>query len=289
MKSLWILALAYCFLFAFNVDVHSHLIPNGQTALLEFSKIEGIVYKDVEVEKKHFNIIENPLKSNKLYALIPFGYYEKLENKKIKINYLENNKNQHEDILLKVIDGKYKKEAIKVSSSKVNPTKKDVKNRISREYKEAMHIYYRITEHNYLMKPFILPLKSKITSPFGKARIYNGTLKGYHSGTDFRAKIGTPILAANGGKVVLVKTRFYSGGTVLLDHGNGIYTCYFHMSKFNVKVGEVVQRGEILGLSGDSGRVTGPHLHFSARINGVQVDPLQLISLMNENILKGKI
>ena len=89
-------------------------------------------------------------------------------------------------------------------------------------------------------------------------------------------------------RVALVKDRFYSGGTVLLDHGEGIYTCYFHMSKFDVKVGQLVKRGELLGLSGKSGRVTGPHLHFSARINAVQVDPLQLIEIMNKNLLRGK-
>ncbi|MDQ7067213.1 MAG: M23 family metallopeptidase [Sulfurimonas sp.] len=88
-------------------------------------------------------------------------------------------------------------------------------------------------------------------------------------------------------RVALVKNRFYSGGTVLLDHGEGIYTCYFHMSAFKVKEGEMVKQGEVLGLSGQSGRVTGPHLHFSARINGVQVDPLQLISLLNKNLLTG--
>ena len=151
-----------------------------------------------------------------------------------------------------------------------------------------MKIYNTVTETSYIDKKFILPLESNITSAFGTARIYNNSLKGYHSGTDFRAKMGTPIKAANDGKVVLVAKRFYSGGTVLLDHGEGIYTCYFHMSKFNVKKGDRVKRGEILGLSGKSGRVTGPHLHFSARVNAVQVDPLQLISLLNNNILKDK-
>jgi murein DD-endopeptidase MepM/ murein hydrolase activator NlpD len=290
MRYIIILALAYCFSFAFdiNFDVKSHLVPNGKTALIEVYKQKGIDFKYASYDNKKFNIVDNPFDKTKMYLLIPFGYYEKYENKTIYIHYTKNNKNKKEKILLKVIDGKYKKESLSVSSSKVNPKSKEVKERISKEYKEAMKIYHTKTDKDYLNKPFILPMKSKITSEFGKARVYNGSLKGYHSGTDFRAKVGTPILCANDGKVVLVKNRFYSGGTVLVDHGNGIYTCYFHMSGFNVKKDDIVKRAQLLGLSGESGRVTGPHLHFSARINGVQVDPLQLETLMNNNILKGK-
>jgi len=129
-----------------------------------------------------------------------------------------------------------------------------------------------------------MPMNSKITSEFGNARVFNGSLKSYHSGTDFRAKVGTPIKSVNDGKVVLVKDRFYSGGSVIVDHGEGVYTCYYHMSKFDVKKGDMVKKGQQLGLSGVSGRVTGPHLHFSARVSGVQVDPLQFINLVNKEL-----
>lgn len=284
------LLVSFCsFALAFNIEsvaVSNYKVPNGQTTLLEFSPQKGIAYKSVKVGKKTFQIFDvekNPLKK---YALIPFSYYEKPENKKVFINYKEDSKLKEEMLLLKVVDGGYAKEEIHVSSSKVNPRSKEVKTRISKEYSEAMKIYNSVTPVSYISSKFIEPIQSKITSSFGKARVYNGSLKGYHSGTDYRAKVGTPIVAANDGKVVLVKKRFYSGGTVLIDHGEGIYTCYFHMSKFDVKKGDMVKRGERVGLSGKSGRVTGPHLHFSARINGVQVDPLQLIALMNKNLLK---
>jgi len=189
-------------------------------------------------------------------------------------------------MFLKIEDGKYKKEEITVSASKVNPKSKEVQERISKEYKEAMKIYGTVTSKSYIDSEFIMPLDSFITSDFGKARVYNGSLKGYHSGTDFRAQVGTELIASNDGVIALVKKRFYSGGTVLIDHGQGIYTCYFHMSDFAVKEGEKVKKGQVIGLSGQSGRVTGPHLHFAVRINGVQVDPLQFIELMNKNIIK---
>jgi len=269
-----------------NVEVSNYKIANGKTTLLEFSPQKDIDYKSVKVGKKTFQIFDVEKDSSKKYVLIPFSYYEKPEKKTLLINYIEKSRLKHETLLLKVVDGNYDKEEIKVSASKVNPKSAEVKKRISKEYAQAMKIYNTVTPTSYIKTKFIQPMESKITSSFGKARVYNGSLKGYHSGTDYRAKVGTPVVAVNDAKVVLVEKRFYSGGTVLLDHGQGVYTCYFHMSKFDVKKGQMVKKGEILGLSGKSGRVTGPHLHFSARINGVQVDPLQLISLMNKNLLK---
>lgn len=291
MKALLVLILFSLSLFAFDITkvvVSSYKIANGKSALLEFLEQEGIEYKSVKYGKKSFQIFNNPVEKSKKYALVPFDYYEKPENKTLIIKYKEKNRVKSETLLLKVIDGAYTKEEITVSKDKVDPQEKEVQKRISKEYDEAMKIYNSVTQESYINSPFIMPIESTITSSFGKARTYNGSLKGYHSGVDFRAKVGTPIVAANDAKVALVEDRFYSGGTVLLNHGEGIYTCYFHMSKFAVQEGEEVKKGQLLGLSGQSGRVTGPHLHFSARISGVQVDPLQLISLINENLLKGK-
>jgi murein DD-endopeptidase MepM/ murein hydrolase activator NlpD len=285
------LVLFYISLIAFDigkVDVLEYKVPNGKTALILFEKQKNIELLSVGVGKKTFQIFPTPKDRGEKYALIPFSYYAKRGNKELFINYKENKKLKKESLLLKVVDGHYAKEEIHVSSSKVNPKSKVVKKRISKEYAQAMKIYATVTPKSYITRPFILPLESKVTSTFGKARVYNGSLKGYHSGTDYRASVGTPIKAANDARVALVKKRFYSGGTVLLDHGEGIYTCYFHMSHFNVKEGDRVKRGDILGLSGKSGRVTGPHLHFSARINSVQVDPIQLIEIMNKNLLIGK-
>lgn len=273
-------------LFALNFEIVNPDVVNGKTTLIKFKKERGIRYKNVIVGKKKFPIFQNPLNRDEYCALVGFSYYEKPATKELYVSYEKDKKSEKKLLFLHLHAGRYKKETISVDPAKVNPRAAAVKKRVAREYVEAMKIYNSVHKINYLHRPFILPLESTITSEFGKARVYNGSLKGYHSGTDFRAKMGTPIKAANDGKVALVKKRFYSGGTVVLDHGEGIYTCYFHMSKFSVKQGDIVKRGELLGLSGKSGRVTGPHLHFSARIDGVQVDPLQLITLMNNNILK---
>ena len=265
-------------LFALNFNVTSLDIKNGQSAIITFEKDKSIVYKHVRIDDKRYKIFDN-------YVVIPIGYYAKPKEKWLIINYTQNGVWKSKIVDFNIVDGKYKKETIKVKSSKVTLSKVD-KKRAAKEYQEAMDIYNTTTRKSYISSKFIQPIDSKITSSFGKARVYNNTLKGYHSGTDFRAKVGTPILVANDGKVVLVKDRFYSGGSIIVDHGYGLYTCYYHMSKFNVKVGQMVKKSQVIGLSGVSGRVTGPHLHYSIRAGGIQVDPLQITNLLNKEILQ---
>lgn len=286
MRYIFIVTFFALSLFGFSVDAQSLKVDNGRSTLLEFKKENGINYKEVVFDKKHFKIYKHPTKKDSFYALIPVSYYASAGKKRLKVIYTKNNQQKTKILSLRVKDGHYKKEQIKVSASKVNPKGKKVKKRIAKEYAEAMKIYNSVSDKNYITSSFIKPLDSFITSDFGKARVYNSTLKGYHGGTDFRAKTPTPIKASNDGVVVLVKDRFYSGGTVIIDHGHGIYTCYFHMSKFDVAEGEMVKKGDIIGLSGATGRITGPHLHFGVRVNGIQVDPLQFIELLNTKILK---
>lgn len=285
MRFFLLLTLLTCSLFSFAINISSSTIENGRTALLEFQNEDKVKYEKLIVGKKSYKIFGNPVDKEKSYALLPMSYYEKPSNKKVEIFYKESDKQKSKVMFFKVEDGKYKKETLSVSNSKVSLNKKD-KKRASVEYAQAMKIYNTISEQSYMSKPFVVPLKSKITSSFGKARVFNNSLKSYHSGTDFRAAVGTSLKACNDGVVVLAKDRFYSGGSVIVDHGQGIYSCYYHMSKFDVKKGDMVKLGDSLGLSGDTGRVTGPHLHFSFRVGGEQVDPLQFIELINKNLLK---
>jgi murein DD-endopeptidase MepM/ murein hydrolase activator NlpD len=273
-------------IFAFDIDIKNPDVKNGQTLLVEIQKENSIEFEKVWFKDKFYKIYQSPIDTKKLYALVPISYYEKPDIQELKIQYKIDEKIKNAFFMLEIKDGKYKKEKITVSAKKVNPTSKDVLKRTKKEYANAMKIYNTITEDNFIKSKFILPLDSKITSDFGKARVYNGSLKGYHSGTDFRAKKPTPIKATNDGKVVLAKNRFYAGNSVIINHGRGIYSCYYHLSKFKVKKGDIVTKGQIIGLSGSTGRITGPHLHFAFRVEGMQVDPLQFISLMNDNILK---
>ncbi|MCW8839113.1 MAG: M23 family metallopeptidase [Thiovulaceae bacterium] len=276
MRGLFLVLFLLTNIYGFSFEISNPEIKNGQTALIKFSQEKGVEYKYITIKDKKKIIFTD-------YVFVPVSYYEEPKNLEITVFYTKDNENRTKKISLKVIDGKYEKEVLNVDSSKVKLSEED-KKRAAKEYVEAMDIYNSTTEKSYLDSKFLMPMDSKITSDFGRARVFNGTLKSYHSGTDFRAKVGTQIQCVNDGKVVLVKDRFYSGGSIIVDHGHGIYTCYYHMSKFDVKKDEVVKKGQVLGLSGASGRVTGPHLHFSARVSGIQVDPLQFIELINKEL-----
>ncbi len=284
MKYITALLVLISSLCAFNFDISNSTVTNGRTAIIVFEKENSIDYEKLVVGKRSYRIFNHPLNSEKMYALLPVSYYKKPTTQKVEVVYEKNNEKLSKTLFFKIEDGQYKKETIEVQKSKVNPKSKEVKKRTAKEYAQAMKIYGTTTSKNYVKSKYIVPMDSKITSSFGKARIYNSTLNGYHSGTDFRAKVGTPIVATNDGKVVLARDRFYAGNSIIIDHGQGIYSCYYHLSKFDVKEGDIVSKAQVIGLSGDTGRITGPHLHFSFRVGGLQVDPLQLIALLNENL-----
>ncbi len=114
---------------------------------------------------------------------------------------------------------------------------------------------------------------------FGSRRVYNGKTTGVHAGLDVAAPKGTPVAASADGRVALAGDLYFSGGTVLLDHGDGLFTQYLHLSRIDVKDGDVVAKGTVVGLVGATGRVTGPHLHWAARLNGARVNPERLLAL----------
>lgn len=131
-------------------------------------------------------------------------------------------------------------------------------------------------------KTFIMPVRGTVLSPFGVRRFINNAPRSPHTGIDLRAKAGTPVLASSDGIVAMISELFFAGKAVFLDHGMGIITMYFHLSEVHVKEGEKVAQGQILGRVGQTGRASGPHLHWGIRINGSRIDPLSLVSVFKE-------
>jgi murein DD-endopeptidase MepM/ murein hydrolase activator NlpD len=131
-------------------------------------------------------------------------------------------------------------------------------------------------------KPFLRPRESRITSGFGRGREFNGTVTSRHMGTDFAGATGAPVRAANRGVVRIVGRFYYGGNVVYVDHGNGLTSAYLHLSRQLVAEGDTVQRGQIIGRVGATGRVTGPHLHLIVRYGRVTVDPMTLFALAGE-------
>ena len=136
--------------------------------------------------------------------------------------------------------------------------------------------------------PFRLPRTSRVTSPFGTARVFNGEVQSRHLGTDFAGVIGAPVRAAGRGVVALVADFYLAGRAIYLDHGGGLVTAYFHLSRADVRQGQRVRAGQRIGAVGRSGRVTGPHLHWVARYGTISVDPMSLLQLEKPPVASGK-
>ena len=197
-----------------------------------------------------------------------------------------NSKGQHsQKISFKISTGSYRTDVLTVAPGKVNLKKSDLE-RVKREKKELKDIWQAASDYRLWDTGFQLPIQSDITSSFGNQRMFNNQLKSFHRGTDFRAPVGTPIMAANSGTVKLAKELFYSGNLVIVDHGTGIFSLYAHLSQIDVIAGQHIEKGQQLGLSGATGRVNGPHLHWGIKVNNTYVDPLQFVDTIKSLLVK---
>jgi murein DD-endopeptidase MepM/ murein hydrolase activator NlpD len=151
--------------------------------------------------------------------------------------------------------------------------------RVREEEARFAALWGKQSPERYWSGPFLRPLPGSLLAPFGRARVINGEPRSPHTGVDLKAALGEPVLASNGGRIALVGEFFFSGRAVVIDHGLGLYTMYFHLSEVKVKAGERVERGAVIGLAGATGRASGPHLHWGVRLDGARVDPLALVKV----------
>jgi murein DD-endopeptidase MepM/ murein hydrolase activator NlpD len=148
--------------------------------------------------------------------------------------------------------------------------------RILKEARTLEDLFAHSQSERLWRGPFSMPVPGPSTSSYGRLTVLNGKPGSRHQGADFRAPLGTPVTAPNAGVVVLASDLYYAGGTVVLDHGQGLVSLFAHLSRIGVEVGARVEPGAELGRAGATGRVTGPHLHWAMRLHGTSVDPLSL-------------
>lgn len=170
-------------------------------------------------------------------------------------------------------------EALQVPPRTIAPTKKDLV-QIKRDIAALKTVYARRTPEQFWDPPALLPVENIITSQYGTFRVYNRHKLNPHLGTDFRAPSGTPVIAPMSGYVALARKLFFTGYTVILDHGYGLFTVYGHLSELKAKEGRPLKKGELLGLSGATGRASGPHLHWGVNLHGTKIDPVEMIQLL---------
>jgi murein DD-endopeptidase MepM/ murein hydrolase activator NlpD len=171
---------------------------------------------------------------------------------------------------------------LKVNPALVEPPPEALE-RIKREGEKTSTIYRTPGPPLPALGAFLRPVQEPANSRFGSRSIFNGTRSSPHTGADFLSGTGTPIKAPNEGRVRLAEDLYFSGNTVILDHGNGLYSLFAHLSEFKVREGDTVQPGDVVGLVGATGRVTGPHLHWALRVNGARVDPLSLLAVLGKD------
>jgi murein DD-endopeptidase MepM/ murein hydrolase activator NlpD len=179
---------------------------------------------------------------------------------------------------LEVASQPYPQVELKVQHKFTAPSRRLLR-RIRKEEILKHRVFGESSEAQLWRGPFLSPVREPVTEQFGVRRIFNGELKTEHLGLDFHAARGTRVQAANSGRVILARHLFFEGNCVIVDHGEGLMTLYMHLSKFKVRKGQRVRRGQLLGLSGATGRATGPHLHLAVRWEGVYLDPAKLLKL----------
>ena len=256
------------------------------TLTISIFALEDIKFSDNEVKQGGFFYIEYPAdkdykitfknsyikirsfnENNRKIALIPVHYSTPEGVYTVKISEGDN------EVLsktVKILDGNFKKSYITVS--------KTMSEKRSEKNMKAMTNFVAEAKKSPAEKKlwdsnFILPVQSKISSPFGAMRFVNNKVVGYHSGIDFPVPVGTTLKASNSGKVVLARELTTTGNTIVIDHGMNVFSSYAHMSSLNVKEGEIIKKGDIIGKSGNTGFTTGPHLHFTISIGTTFVNP----------------
>ena len=179
---------------------------------------------------------------------------------------------------LDVIEPGFHHDELKVAKKFTSPSRA-AKRAMADDQKAFDEVWSHQLEPRLFDAPFQWPRLSRITAPFGDLRLFNGKKQSQHFGTDLNGDIGDDAYAANDGTVLMARECYGSGNTILIHHGSGLFTAYFHLSRFDVKVGDHVKQGQRLGLIGKTGRVTGPHLHWGAKVSGRWVDPESILRL----------
>jgi murein DD-endopeptidase MepM/ murein hydrolase activator NlpD len=179
---------------------------------------------------------------------------------------------------VEILPSTYKTSTLSVPSKFIEPDAATLA-RIAVEKKIKDEAFAKQLPTSEWQGKFLPPVHTPFTETFGTRRVFNGTTASIHRGLDFRAAVGTPVSASNAGEVVLAQPLFFEGGLVVINHGQQFMTLYMHLSKIEVTAGQQVHKGQKIGLSGATGRVTGPHLHMAARWQGAYVDPQKLFLL----------
>jgi len=262
-------------------------VTNGNTLVMQIDTrplSPPITAMNIKFQEREFPVYQHPVNPAVYrFGLIAVPYRQTPGPANLTLKWTNAAGDHFRKIPFKIVAGNYGTDELQVAPGRVMPNKKNIK-RAKKEARRVRQIYADGSIAGLWEGDFQLPLDSEITSSYGNKRLFNRQLKSFHNGVDFRAPVGTPVFAANSGIVKLADDLFYSGKVVIIDHGNLIFTIYAHLSQIDVTSGQQVEKGQLLGLTGATGRVSGPHLHWGVKVHGTAVNPLQFIKIMAELI-----
>jgi hypothetical protein len=261
-----------------TMKLSSSLTVQGSLLLAEVTGAKGLPEVQSDWGGRELALWTEGSNSKKLHGLIGVD----LEKPPGKYDWTVSWKNKAGEVVVcsetvTVKTGKFPTEQLKVEKQFVEPDPEQQK-RAEEDQKKMKAIYETVTPEQLWDGAFHLPLKDVTTGGnFGRRRILNGQARSPHAGVDFPAMKGTPVFAAQRGKVVLAEELYYSGNTIVIDHGYGIYTLYAHLSEIDAKPGETVKSNVEIGKVGATGRVTGPHLHWGLTVEHARVNAMQIV------------
>jgi murein DD-endopeptidase MepM/ murein hydrolase activator NlpD len=243
----------------------------GDLLVVTVKNAAGPVKGTFNGKKIYFNPSKKSLK-----AIVAIDYFTEPGKYDLDIS---SNGVVHKEIV-EVIKKEYEVQHLTLPRNMVELSPRD-EARAEREQRRLAAIWPKETNRSW-KGDFVNPLDGDIITPFGVRRLINDIPKSPHTGVDVRGNKGDKIIAPNDAVVALIDNQFFSGKSLILNHGQGIYTMFFHLSKVLVKRGQAVKKGQAIALVGETGRATGPHLHWGVRIQGARVDPLELVHLKLE-------
>jgi len=185
---------------------------------------------------------------------------------------------------LNITAGTFGKRVLKVDEGYVNPPDPAIA-RIKREAVEIERLWTQSEPRRLWDLGFVRPVPGRANGAFGSRSIFNGQPRQPHGGADFLSPAGTPVHAPNSGRIVLARDLYFTGNTIVIDHGLGVFSLLAHLSVMDVHQGDLVTRGQTIGQVGATGRVTGPHLHWAVRMNGARVDPLSVLAAVGQDVV----
>jgi murein DD-endopeptidase MepM/ murein hydrolase activator NlpD len=179
---------------------------------------------------------------------------------------------------IKIAGATYPKITVRVSKQYTEPSQEQL-TAISADKDAKAKVFEAVSGQRLWAGQFVAPVSAPISDVFGTARVFNEKVQSRHQGLDFAVGPGTPVHAINDGVVLLARPMFFEGNCVVIDHGQGLLSLYLHLSEFKVKEGEEVRSGDLIALSGGTGRASGPHLHLAIRWQGVYINPAILLKI----------